>query len=78
MIGLAFYVTATAQLPATSVAVFTALFFSQGTQVCQIRVMTEFETITLTQNGAVDLRTIGVFLFPKFNRQPFFFFAIEI
>ena len=42
-------------------------------QVCQIRVMTEFETITLTQDGAVDLKTIAVFLFPKFNRQPFFF-----
>ena len=42
-------------------------------QVCQIRVMTEFETITLTQDGAVDFKTITVFLFPKFNRQPFFF-----
>ena len=42
-------------------------------QVCQIRVMTEFETITLTQDGAVDLKMIAVFLFPKFNRQPFFF-----
>ena len=41
-------------------------------QVCQIRVMTEFKTITLTQDGAVDLKTIAVFLFPKFNRQPFF------
>ena len=42
-------------------------------QVCQIRVMTEFETITLTQDGAIDFRTITVFLFPKFIRQPFFF-----
>ena len=41
-------------------------------QVCQLRVMTEFETITLIQNGAVDFKTITVFLFPKFNRQPFF------
>ena len=40
--------------------------------VCQIWVMTEFETITLTQDGAVDLKTIAVFLFPKFNQQPFF------
>ena len=29
--------------------------------------MTEFETITLTQDGAVDFRTIAVFLFPKFH-----------
>ena len=49
------------------------LTHEQDTQVCQIRVMTEFETITLTQDGAVDLKTIAVFLFPKFNRQPFFF-----
>ena len=35
--------------------------------------MTEFETITLTQDGAVDFKTIAVFLFPKFNQQPFFF-----
>ena len=42
-------------------------------QVCQIRVMTEFETITLTQDGAVDLKMITIFLFPKLNRQPFFF-----
>ena len=35
--------------------------------------MTEIETITLTQDGAVDFKTIAVFLFPKFNRQPFFF-----
>ena len=48
-------------------------FQTSFVQVCQIRVMTEFETITLTQDGAVDLKTITVFLFPKFNRQPFFF-----
>ena len=27
--------------------------------VCQIRVMTEFETKTLTQDGAVDFKTIA-------------------
>ena len=37
-------------------------------QVCQIRVMTEFETIVLTQDGANDFRTMTVFLFPKFIR----------
>ena len=35
--------------------------------------MTEFETITPKQDGAIDFKTIVVFLFPKFNRQPFFF-----
>ena len=30
-------------------------------QVCQMRVMTEFETITLTKDGAVDFKTIIVF-----------------
>ena len=29
-------------------------------QVCQIRVMTEFETITLAQDGAVDFKMITV------------------
>ena len=40
--------------------------------VCQIRVTTEFGTTTLTQDGAVDFKTITVFLFPKLNRQLFF------
>ena len=44
--------------------------------VCQIGVMTDFETITLSQDGAVDFKMIAVFLFSKFHRQPFFF-AIE-
>ena len=43
-------------------------------QVCQIRVMTEFETITLTQDGAVDFKTIAVFLFPKILSTTVFFF----
>ena len=42
-------------------------------QVCQIGVMTDFEIITLTQDGAVDFKTIAIFLFSKFNRHPFFF-----
>ena len=53
------------------------VYRSCDVHVCQIWVMTEFETITLTQDGAVDFKTIAVFLFPKFHRQPFFF-AIEI
>ena len=46
---------------------------SSRTQVSQIRVMTKFETVTLTQDGAVDFKTIAVFLFTKFHWQPFFF-----
>ena len=34
-------------------------------QVCQLRVMTEFETITLTQGGAIVFKTTAVFLFSK-------------
>ena len=45
--------------------------------VCQIGVMIDFETITLSQDGTDDFKTIAVFLFSKFNRQPVFFFAIE-
>jgi len=46
---------------------------SHHNHVCQIGVMTDFEIITLTQDGAVDFKTISVFLFSKFNRHPFFF-----
>ena len=47
------------------VAVHLSIFLCENNgcviQVCQIRVMTEFETITLTQDGAVDFKTITVF-----------------
>ena len=40
--------------------------------VCQIWVMTDSEIVTLTQDGAVDFKTIAVFRFLKFDRHPFF------
>ena len=40
-----------------------------STQVCQI----EVETDTLTKDGAVDLKTIAVFLFLKRDLRPMFF-----
>ena len=45
---------------------------ARNSQVFQIRVMIEFETVTLTQDEAVDFKIIAVFFFYKFHRQPFF------
>ena len=42
-----------------------------------IRMMTDCMIFTLTQDGAVDFKTITIFLFPKFIRH-LFFLAIEI
>ena len=42
-----------------------------STQVCQIRVMSDFNIVTLTQDGDFDFKTITVFLF-FFDREPFF------
>ena len=39
--------------------------------VCQIRVMTEFETITPTQDRAVDFKTIAVHRRPFFSRSKY-------
>ena len=46
-------------------------------QVCQIRVMADFDIVTLGQDGDLDFKMMTVFLFSKFDREPFFF-AIEI
>ena len=50
---------------------------TRGSQVCQIGVMTDLDIITLTQDEDFDFKTITVFLFSKFDRQPFFL-ATEI
>ena len=41
--------------------------------MCQIGAMTEFDIVTLSQDGDFDFKTITVFLFSKFDREPFFF-----
>ena len=40
--------------------------------MCQKGVMTESETVTLAQDGAVNFMSIAVFLFSKFDGNRFF------
>ena len=46
-------------------------------QVCQIGVMTDFDIVTLSQDGDFDFKTITIFLFSKFNQELVFFSLLK-